>query len=395
MASEVVIVAAARTPIGSFGGALASVSAVELGAIALKEAIKRCGIQPSMIEELLFGNVLSANLGQSPARQVAVESGLACNVVCTTINKVCSSSLKATSLGAQAILTGTADIVAVAGAESMSNTPHYLPDARFGKKMGHGSTVDGLLKDGLWDPFNDHHMGIAAELCSEFHGLSREQQDRFACESYRRASEAYDCGLMQSEISPVILEVKGGVKEIVEDEEYKRLIPEKVSKLKPSFKSDGGTVTAANSSPLSDGGAAVILMSSEKALELGVKPLAKITGFADAEKRPEEFTTAPSEAIPKALARAKLQLSQVDYFEVNEAFSAVALANTKILGLDPQRVNVFGGAVSLGHPLGCSGARILVTLLNVLEKRSATTGVAAICNGGGGATAIAVERVKS
>mmetsp|Transcript_9367 Transcript_9367/g.28229 ORF Transcript_9367/g.28229 Transcript_9367/m.28229 type:complete len:401 (+) Transcript_9367:75-1277(+) len=391
---EVVIVAAGRTPIGSFSGCLASQSAVKLGALALKETLTRGQVNPEDVDEFFFGNVLSADLGQAPARQVALEAGLPHTVICTTINKVCSSSLKATSLAAQSIMIGTASVIAVVGAENMSQTPYYVQNVRGGLKMGHAEMTDGVIKDGLWDPVNNFHMGMAAELCSDMHKISREEQDAYACRSYQRAADAYKRGSFANELIPVEIPVKGGTKVVSEDEEYTRVIFEKVPKLKPTFKIDG-TVTAANASPLSDGAAAVILMSAEKAAELDLKPIARILGFADAEKRPEEFTTAPSLAIPKALSQANVKMSDIEYFEINEAFAAVALANCRILGLDEERVNIHGGAVALGHPLGCSGVRILVTLLNVLQHQDASNGVAAICNGGGGSTALVVERLNS
>jgi acetyl-CoA C-acetyltransferase len=376
---------------GSFGGALASLSAPKLGAIAIKEAVKRAGINGDQVQEVYMGNVLQANVGQAPATQAAKFAGLP-DVPTTTINKVCASGMKAVMLAAQSIQLGDNDIVVAGGMESMSNVPYYLDKARTGYKLGNQVVTDGLIKDGLWDVYNDYHMGSAAELCAAECKISREEQDAFAIESYKRSQAAYEKGLFKNEIVAVEIEGRAGVTVVAEDEEYKAVKFDKIPGLKPVFKKDG-TVTAANASTLNDGASALVLMSKEKADELGIKPIAIIKGFADAQQAPEWFTTAPSKAIPRAIAHAKISASDVDYYEINEAFSVVSLANNQELKLDSNKVNVNGGAVSLGHPLGSSGSRIIVTLINVLEQNNGKIGVAGICNGGGGASAIVIEKV--
>ena len=391
--NTVYIVAAARTAIGSFGGVLSSLSATQLGAVAIKAAVERSGLQPGQVQEVYMGNVMSANLGQAPATQAAKFAGLP-DVPATTINKVCASGAKAIMLAAQSIALGQNDIVVAGGMESMSNVPHYLDKARTGYRLGHGQITDGLVKDGLWDVYNDYHMGSAAELCATDCHISREAQDTFAISSYHRAQAAQKAGKFFDEIAPVeVKDKKGNITTIVDDEEPNAVNFDKIPGLKPVFKKDG-TVTAANASTLNDGAAALVLMSQQKADELGIKPLARIVAYADAQQAPEWFTTAPSKAIPLALHRAGLAIADIDHFEINEAFSVVALANNQILGLDPEKVNVNGGAVALGHPLGASGARIIVTLLNVLQQNNGKFGVAGICNGGGGASAIVIENMR-
>ncbi|KAH0556208.1 erg10, acetyl-CoA C-acetyltransferase [Trichoglossum hirsutum] len=393
----VYIVSAVRTPIGSFQGSLSSQSATQLGSIAIKGALEQVpGIKPEAVEEVFFGNVLSANLGQNPARQCALGAGLTESTVCTTVNKVCASGLKAIILGAQTIMTGNADIVVAGGTESMSNTPHYLPTLRIGAKFGDQALVDGVLKDGLTDAYKKEHMGLQAEECAQDHEFNREQQDDYAIQSYQRAQTAEKNGYFKAEIIPV--EVPGGrgkpnVK-VDKDDEPKNLNTEKLRAMKPAFLPGKGTVTAPNASPLNDGAAALILVSAAKLRELNLKPLAQILGWGDAAKPPSKFTTAPSLAIPKALAHAKIDKTEVDAFEINEAFSVVALANTKLLELHADKVNIHGGAVALGHPLGCSGARIVVTLLGVLRQTKGKIGCAGICNGGGGASAIVIEMLE-
>ncbi|WP_183573114.1 acetyl-CoA C-acyltransferase [Mucilaginibacter sp. X5P1] len=390
---EVVIVAATRTPIGSFGGSLSALSATQLGSIVIKSAIEKSGLKPEHIQEVYMGNVMSANVGQAPATQAAIFAGLP-YLPATTVNKVCASGMKAIMLAAQSIALGENDIVLAGGMESMSNVPYYLDKARNGYRLGNGQIIDGLVKDGLWDVYNDYHMGSAAELCAEECHISREDQDAFAIESYHRSQKAQSEGKFSNEITPVELkDKKGDITFFADDEEPLAVKFDKIPTLKPVFKKDG-TVTAANASTLNDGAAAVILMSKDKADELGIKPLAKIIAYADAQQAPEWFTTAPSKAIPLALHRAGLAIDQVDYFEINEAFSVVAIANNQNLKLDPAKVNVNGGAVSLGHPLGASGARIIVTLLNVLQQNKGKYGVAGICNGGGGASAIVIENLR-
>lgn len=389
---EVYIVAAVRTPIGSFGGSLSSLSATQLGAKAVEAAVKQANINPNEVQELYFGNVLAANLGQAPATQVAKFAGLP-NIPATTVNKVCASGMKAVMLAAQSVSLGINEIVIAAGAESMSNVPYYLDKARTGYRLGNGEIIDGLVKDGLWDVYNNYHMGSAAELCASDCGISREDQDAYAIESYKRAQHANKEGKFKSEIAAVEIEDrKGGVTIVSEDEEIHSVKFDKILGLRTVFKKDG-TVTAANASTLNDGAAALILMSKKKAEELGIKPLAKVLGYADAQQTPEWFTTAPSKAIPRALIAANISPEQVDFYEINEAFSVVSIANNQILKLNPEKVNVNGGAVAMGHPLGASGARIIVTLLSVLGQNNGKIGVAGICNGGGGASALVIERL--
>lgn len=387
---DVVIVSAVRTPIGSFGGSLASFSAPQLGGIAIKAAVEKAGIRPEDVQEVYMGNVLSANLGQAPATQAAKFAGLP-DVPNTTVNKVCASGTKAIMLAAQSIALGQNDIVVAGGMESMSNVPYYLDKARNGYRLGHGQITDGLVKDGLWDVYNDYHMGSAAELCATECGFSREEQDAFAISSYKKSQAAQTAGKFDEEIVAVeVKDRKGDITLVTKDEEPFSVKFDKIPGLKPAFKKDG-TVTAANASTLNDGAAALVLMSADKAKELGLKPLAKILAYADAQQAPEWFTTAPSKAIPLALQRAGKSINEVDFFEINEAFSVVSLANNKEMDLNADKVNVNGGAVSLGHPLGASGARIVVTLLSVLAQNTGKIGVAGICNGGGGASAIVVE----
>ncbi|KAI9802180.1 MAG: hypothetical protein M1825_002900 [Sarcosagium campestre] len=396
----VYIVSSARTAVGSFQGSLSSLSAVQLGGHAIKAALDRVpAVKPEEVDEVFFGNVLSANLGQAPARQCALAGGLSESTPCTTINKVCASSLKAVIFAAQTIITGNADVVVAGGAESMSNCPHYLPTLRTGAKFGDQTLVDGVLKDGLTDAYGQkQHMGMAAEECADDHDFNREQQDDYAVKTYKNAQTAQANGWFKEEIVPVEVSGGRGKPNIVvdKDEETKNasLNVDKLKAIRPAFKPNGGTVTAPNASPLSDGAAALVLVSEAKLKELGLKPIAKILGWGDAEKAPSKFTTAPALAIPKALKHAKLDKDQIDAFEINEAFSVVALANIKLLGLDADKVNVHGGAVAIGHPLGASGARILTTLLGVLKQKKGKLGCAGICNGGGGATAIVVESLQ-
>ncbi|QEM11027.1 acetyl-CoA C-acyltransferase [Mucilaginibacter rubeus] len=390
---EVVIVAATRTPIGSFGGSLAAISATQLGAAVIKSAVEKAGLRPDQVQEVYMGNVMSANIGQAPATQAAIFAGLP-YLPATTINKVCASGMKAIMLAAQSIAIGQNDIVVAGGMESMSNVPYYLDKARNGYRLGNGQIIDGLVKDGLWDVYNDYHMGSAAELCATDCNISREEQDAYAILSYHRAQKAQSDGKFKDEITPVGLkDKKGDITMFAEDEEPNTVKFDKIPTLKPVFKKDG-TVTAANASTLNDGAAAVVLMSREKADELGIKPLAKIVAHADAQQAPEWFTTAPSKAIPLALHRAGLEASDIDFFEINEAFSVVSIANNQLLNLDPEKVNINGGAVSLGHPLGASGARIIVTLLHVLKQNDGKYGAAGICNGGGGASAMVIENLR-
>lgn len=388
---EVFIITAKRTPIGGFLGNFAEVSATDLGAAAIKGAIENVNIDPKDIESVYMGNVLSANLGQSPARQASKFAEIPDETDCTTVNKVCAAGMKATILGAQQIQLGLENIVITGGMESMSNIPHYTNKRKI-NKLGNEMLIDGLLKDGLTDVYNDFHMGNATELCVEKYKLTREQQDEYALKSYEKAAKATKAGKFKNEVIPFTLKQKQGETVITEDEDIYKIIPEKVSKLKPSFV-EGGTITAANASNLNDGAAAILLASKEAVEQYNLKPLAKIIGYADAAQAPEWFTTAPSIAIPKALKRANLQLDDIDFFEINEAYAAVALANQIELGLDPQKINVYGGAVALGHPLGASGARIICTLASVLQQEKGKYGVAAICNGGGGATAIVIENL--
>ncbi|HYK44773.1 MAG TPA: acetyl-CoA C-acyltransferase [Parafilimonas sp.] len=393
MNKTVYIVSAVRTPIGSFGGALKDLSATQLGAIAIREAVKRAGLQPEQIQEVLMGCVLQANLGQAPARQASMLAGLPNNVISTTVNKVCASGMKAIAQGAQSILLGDADIIVAGGMESMSNVPYYSAKLRWGNKYGDVTLVDGLAKDGLTDVYKNYAMGNAAELCARECNVSREAQDDFAIESYKRSQAAWSEGKFKDEIVPVeIPQRKGDPIKFAKDEEPFNVKFDKIPELKPAFQNDG-TVTAANASTMNDGAAALVLMSKEKADELGVKPLAIIRSYADAEQAPEWFTTTPSLALPKAVGKAGLQLNDLDFVELNEAFSVVGIVNTQRMSLDPAKVNVHGGAVSIGHPLGCSGARIIVTLINVLKQNAGKLGGAGICNGGGGASAMVIETV--
>jgi len=389
---EVFIVAAVRTPMGSFGGSLASVSATKLGAAAIKGALDRIQLDPKEVNEVIMGSVLQANLGQAPARQAAKFAGLPDAVACTTVNKVCASGMKAIMQGAQSILLGDADVVVAGGMESMSQVPFYSENMRWGNKYGHVTLVDGLAKDGLTDVYHNYSMGVAADMCAKECNITREDQDAFAIESYKRSAAAWASGKFSAEIVPVeIVGRKGDVVTFSEDEEYKNVNFDKVPGLRPAFTKDG-TVTAANASTMNDGAAALILMSKEKMDSLGLKPLAKILSYADAEQAPEWFTTTPSLALPKAVAKAGLQMSDLEFVELNEAFSVVGIVNAQKMGLDASKINVNGGAVSLGHPLGCSGARIIVTLIHVLAQNNAKIGGAGICNGGGGASAMVIER---
>ncbi len=380
---------------GSFGGNLKDFSAPQLGAIAIKAAVERAGIQPDQVQEVLMGCVIQANTGQAPARQAAKFAGLPDTVICTTVNKVCASGMKAISQGAQAILLGDADIVVAGGMESMSNVPFYSPNLRWGNKYGNVQLIDGLAKDGLTDVYHNYAMGNAAELCAKECNISREEQDAFAIESYKRSQAAWNNGNFDAEVVPVpIPQRKGDPILFAKDEDAFNVKFDKIPELKPAFIKDG-TVTAANASTMNDGAAAVVLMSKEKADSLGIKPLAIIRSYADAEQAPEWFTTTPALAVPKAVAKSGLEMNQIDYVELNEAFSVVGIANIQKMKLDPAKVNVHGGAVSLGHPLGCSGARIIVTLLHVLKQHGGKIGAAGICNGGGGASAMVIENISA
>ena len=391
MNKKVVIVAAVRTPIGSFMGALSTVSAPHLGATAIKGALNKINLDPNLVDEVIMGNVVQAGVGQAPARQAAIFAGLPNTVACTTVNKVCASGMKAIMQGAQAIIAGDAEIVVAGGMENMSLIPHYV-HLRNGVKFGPTSLIDGMQKDGLTDAYDNNAMGVCADLCATEYKISREEQDAFAIQSYERSAKASESGKFDNEIVPVAVpQRKGDPIMVTKDEEFTNVKLDKIPSLNPVFTKDG-TVTAANASTINDGAAAVILMSEEKAIAMGLKPLAYIKSYADAAQEPKWFTTAPAKALPKALDKVGLTVSDVDLFEFNEAFAVVGLANAKILGLDNNKVNVNGGAVSLGHPLGCSGARIVVTLINVLEQNNAKIGAAAICNGGGGASAIVIER---
>lgn len=391
MSKTIYIVSAARTPIGSFNGALASVPAPQLGAIAIKAAIEKGRIKVDIVQEVFMGNVVSANIGQAPAQQASILAGIPTTVNCTTVNKVCASGMKAIMLGAQTIICGDNDIVVSGGMESMSNIPYYLEKARNGYRLGHDKIIDGIIRDGLWDPYQDYHMGNAGELCNSTYAITREDQDNFAKESYTRALKAGEDGLFNSEIVPV--EIAGKTTTVVsEDEEYKKTNFDKMGSLKPAFLKEG-TITAANASKINDGAAAVVLMSEEKVKELGLKPLARIVGFADASQAPEWFTTTPIKAMQKVLDKTGLKISDIDFFEVNEAFSCVAIINAKELNIPTDKLNVWGGAVALGHPIGCSGARITITLNSILHKNNGRYGMAGICNGGGGASAIIIERM--
>ena len=391
MSKKVVIVSAVRTPIGSFMGALSSVPATKLGAAAIKGALNKIHLNPSLVDEVIMGNVVQAGNGQAPARQAALYAGLTNDVICTTINKVCASGMKAVMQGAQAIMAGDAEIIVAGGMENMSLIPHYA-HLRNGVKFGPMTFVDGMQKDGLIDAYDGNAMGVSADLCATEYAISREEQDNFAILSYTRSANAWDAGKFDAEIVPVeVPQRKGDPIVVSKDEEYTNVKLDRIPTLAAVFTKEG-TVTAANASTINDGAAALVLMSEEKANELGLKPLAYIKSYADAAQEPKWFTTAPAKALPKALDKAGISLSDVDFFEFNEAFSVVGLANAKILGLDNDKINVNGGAVSLGHPLGCSGARIIVTLINVLGQNNAKIGAAAICNGGGGASAIVIER---
>ena len=392
MSKEVYIVAAVRTPMGSFGGALSTVPATKLGATAIKGALEKAGVSADKVGEVFMGNVLQANLGQAPARQAAIFAGIPDTVPCTTINKVCASGMKALSLATQSILCGDNDVVIAGGMENMSSVPHYY-NARTATKLGDVTMIDGMVKDGLTDVYNAVHMGVCADKCAAENNISREDQDQFAIESYNKASAAWDAGKFNDEIVPVEVPQRRGDAIIVDrDEEYTNVKMEKIPQLRAVFTKDG-TVTAANASTLNDGASALLLMSKEKADEMGITPIAKIVGYGDAAHEPEWFTTAPSKAVPVALAKAGLSVDDIDYWELNEAFSVVGIVNTQKLGLDPSKVDVNGGAVALGHPLGSSGSRIIVTLINVLKQNGGKYGAAGICNGGGGASAMVIENV--
>jgi acetyl-CoA C-acetyltransferase len=388
----VYIVAAVRTPIGSFGGILKDISAARLGAIAIREAMSGIQLSGMEIQDVLMGSVLQANLGQAPARQAAKFAGLPDQVNCTTVNKVCASGMKSIAFGAQSILLGDAGVVVAGGMESMSNVPFYAEQMRWGNKYGNSLLIDGLAKDGLTDVYDGKAMGNAAELCASTCGISREAQDAFAVESYRRAQEAWETGKFKDEVVVVEIQKKGETFRLEQDEEPFNVKFEKISSLKPAFQKDG-TVTAANASSMNDGAAAMILVSEEKLKQLGLKPLARILSYADAEQAPEWFTTSPAIAVPKAVQKAGLKMGDIEYWELNEAFAVVGIENSKRMDLDPSKVNIHGGAVSLGHPLGCSGARILVTLLYILKQQKAKYGAAGICNGGGGASAMVIENI--
>ncbi len=393
MTKEVYIVSAVRTPIGSFAGTLSEVPATQLGAIAIKAALEKINLSPTEVNEVFMGNVLQAGEGQAPVTQAALKAGIPNTVPGTTVNKVCASGMKSIMWAAQSIMAGDADVVVAGGMENMSMVPYYLDKARKGYRLGNGTIVDGMVFDGLTDPFNHLHMGNAGELCAKECKISRQEQDTYAIESYKRSAEAWKNGYFKNEVVPVeVPQRKGNPIIFAEDEEYKNVNFDKIPSLPSVFQKEG-TVTAANASTLNDGASALVIMSKEKMEKLGLKPLAKIVGYADASLAPEWFTLAPSKAIPKALAKANLKLTDIDFFEINEAFSVVAIANNKELKIDPKKVNVHGGAVALGHPLGSSGSRIVVTLINVLKQHGGKYGVAGICNGGGGASAIVIENV--
>lgn len=389
---DVFIVSMARTPIGALSGVLANVNVIELGKIAVQAAMQRAGINGNQIDEVYLGNVLQANVGQAPAQQVSISAGINTKTPCTTVNKVCASGMKAIMLGAQSIQLGDNDVVVVGGMESMSNAPHYLPTGRTGIRYGNGEILDAIVRDGLQDPYKKYMMGNAGEVCAKHYSFSREDQDAYAISSYKRAQEAYANGYFKDEIVPVVIASKKGDVTISEDEEYKKFDEAKVSALKPAFEKEG-TITAINASKINDGASAMVLMSGKKVKELGVTPLAKIISFADASQDPEWFTTTPSKAIPKALHKANLKVEDVDFFEINEAFSVVALANMKEMNISHDKINVFGGAVALGHPIGNSGCRIVATLISILKNKDGKIGAAGICNGGGGASAIVIEKV--
>lgn len=390
---EVYIVSAVRTPLGSFGGKLSSLTAVELGSIAIKGALQKAGVDPSEVQEVIMGNVISSNLGQAPARQAAIGAGLGYNVPCTTVNKVCASGMKAVMFAAQSIMTGQNDLVVAGGMESMSNVPFYIPKGRFGYKYGNAELVDGLVKDGLFEAYYKFPMGNCADNTAKEMNISREEQDAYAIQSYTRSAESWKSGAFKDEVIPVEIAGRKGETIIIdEDEEFKNVMFDKIPSLRPVFDKDG-TVTAANASTMNDGASALVLASKEKVEELGLTPIAKIRGFADAAQDPLWFTTAPALAIPKAIKNAGLTAGEVDFYEINEAFAAVAIANQRELLLDNDKLNVFGGAVSLGHPLGASGARIITTLCSVLDQKKGKIGIAGICNGGGGASAIVIEKL--
>ncbi len=392
MTKEVFIISAVRTPIGSFLGGLSSISATQLGAIAIKGALEKGNLKPDSVDEVFMGNVLQAGVGQAPARQAALEAGLSTDVPCTTVNKVCASGMKAIMLGTQTILAGDNEVVVVGGMENMSQVPHYI-EGRNGVKFGNITMLDGITKDGLLDVYSKVPMGNCAELCAKEYGITREDQDRFAIASYQKSAEAWRSGKFKDEVIPVsVPQRKGDPIVVSEDEEYKNVAIEKIPSLRPAFDKDG-TITAANASTLNDGASALVLASKEAVAKFGLKPIAKIVSYADAAQAPEWFTTAPAKALPKALEKANLQLNDIDFWELNEAFSVVGIANTKLLGLDAEKVDVNGGAVSLGHPLGNSGSRIIVTLIHVLKQRGGRFGAAGICNGGGGASAMVIESV--
>ncbi|KAL5222851.1 hypothetical protein ABZP36_027564 [Zizania latifolia] len=392
---DVCVVGVARTPIGALLGTLSSLPATKLGSVAIQAALRRANVEPALVQEVFMGNVLSANLGQAPARQAALGAGLPNTVPCTTINKVCSSGMKAIMLAAQSIQLGINDVVVAGGMESMSNAPKYVAAARRGSRFGHDVLIDGMLKDGLWDVYNDFPMGMCAELCADQYSISREEQDLYSIQSNQRGIAARDSGAFSWEITPVEISSGRGKPPVVvdKDETLSKFDPAKLRKLVPTFKKNG-SVTAGNSSSISDGAAAIVLVSGQKAKNLGLQVIARIRGYADAAQAPELFTTTPALAIPKAISNAGLQTSQIDYFEINEAFSVVALANQKLLGIPSGRLNVSGGGVSLGHPIGCSGARIVVTLLGILRQKNGKIGVAGVCNGGGGASALVLELMQ-
>ncbi|AUD00345.1 acetyl-CoA C-acyltransferase [Spirosoma pollinicola] len=390
--NEVVIVSAVRTPIGGFGGVLSTLSATDLGAAAIRGAVSRAGIQAELVQEVYMGNVVSANVGQAPAKQAALKAGLPATIPCTTINKVCASGTKAIMLAAQAIQLGQADVVVAGGMESMSNTPYYIPKARFGYKYGNAELVDGLARDGLVDIYDQCAMGVFADKTAETYGISRQEQDAFTVQSYRRSEASTQSGRFNAEIVPIEVAGRKGSVTVSEDEEYKNVIYDKIPTLKAAF-TPNGTVTPASSSPISDGASALVIMNRRKADELGLTPLARILAYADAEQEPQWFTTAPTKAVPLALQRAGLSASDIDFFEINEAFSVVPLTFSKVLEIPQEKLNVFGGAVSLGHPLGASGARIVTTLTNVLQQNGGRYGAVGICNGGGGASAIIIEKL--
>lgn len=390
---EVYIVSIARTPNGSFGGGLSSLSAPQLGAHVIKAAVERAGLKFSDVQEVYMGNVLTANIGQAPVTQAMLAASIPDNTPSTTINKVCASGMKAIMIAAQSIMLGTNEIVVAGGMESMSNAPYYLPNERWGAKMGNKEVIDGIIKDGLWDPYGNKHMGSCGETCAREYQFSREDQDNYAIESYKRAAAAWKNGAFKNEVVPVTIPQKKGEPIVVsEDEDYTKVKFDKVPTLPPAFEKTG-TITAANASNINDGAAAVVLMSKEKCEALGIKPLAKILAFADAQQAPEWFTTSPAKAMPLAIERAGLKISDIDYFEINEAFSVVALANMKDLGISHEQTNIYGGAVAIGHPIGSSGARITITLLSALQNNNAKYGCAGICNGGGGASAIVLEKL--